>query len=93
MMPLGALVSGVVAGALLVYFFTFTQNKLNWDDVLGVLPSHSICGTCGGIAAGIFRSNSLRGLGVVSLASQLLETSVGEIVAIISGYLVYVLIR
>ena len=93
MNPLGALVTGLVAGALFVYFFTFTQNKLKWDDVLGVWPLHGICGTWGGIAAGIFGSTSLGGLGGVSLASQLIGTTVGVIVAIIGGYIVYGLIR
>ena len=93
MNPLGALVTGLVAGALFVYFFTFTQNKLKWDDVLGVWPLHGICGTWGGIAAGIFGSTSLGGLGGVSLASQLVGTTVGVVAAIIGGYIVYGLIK
>ena len=50
-------------------------------------------GTWGGIAAGIFGSTSLGGLGGVSLASQLVGTTVGVIVAIIGGYIVYGLIK
>ena len=50
-------------------------------------------GLGGGVAAGIFGSTSLGGLGGVSLASQLVGTLVGVIIAIIGGYLVYGLIK
>lgn len=56
MHPLGALVVGAVAGALFVVMFTLTQNRWKIDDVLGVWPLHGLCGTWGGIAAGIFGS-------------------------------------
>ena len=56
MHPLGALVVGGVAGAMFVVMFTLTQNKWKIDDVLGVWPLHGLCGTWGGIAAGIFGS-------------------------------------
>ncbi|NBP46190.1 MAG: ammonium transporter, partial [Betaproteobacteria bacterium] len=45
MHPLGALVVGVVAGALFVFMFTTTQNRWRIDDVLGVWPLHGLCGT------------------------------------------------
>src|SRR5512144_2172761 len=67
MHPLGALATGVVAGALFVWLFTLTQNRLRIDDVLGVWPLHGICGTWGGVAAGIFGSGALGGLGGVAL--------------------------
>ncbi|MCG6942887.1 MAG: ammonium transporter, partial [Thiohalocapsa sp.] len=47
MHPLGALVTGAVAGALFVYTFTLTQNKWRIDDVLGVWPLHGLCGLWG----------------------------------------------
>jgi len=49
MHPLGALVTGTVAGALFVITFTLTQNKWKIDDVLGVWPLHGLCGAWGGI--------------------------------------------
>ncbi|CAA6817070.1 MAG: Ammonium transporter, partial [uncultured Thiotrichaceae bacterium] len=54
MHPLGALLTGIIAGVLFVWAFTATQNKWKIDDVLGVWPLHGICGAWGGIAAGIF---------------------------------------
>ena len=66
MHPLGALVTGLVAGALFVFMFTQTQNRWKIDDVLGVWPLHGICGAWGGIAAGIFGAKALGGLGGVA---------------------------
>jgi len=89
MHPLGALVVGGVAGAIFVVMFTLTQNKWKIDDVLGVWPLHGLCGTWGGIAAGIFGSQALGGLGGVSLGAQVLGTLIGVIWATASGFVVY----
>lgn len=89
MHPLGALVTGAVAGALFVWAFTMTQNRLKIDDVLGVWPLHGLCGAWGGIAAGIFGSASLGGMGGVSVVSQLLGTLAGIVIALVGGAIVY----
>ncbi|HBD34136.1 MAG TPA: ammonium transporter, partial [Cupriavidus sp.] len=44
MHPLGALITGAVAGVLFVHLFTLAQNKWHIDDVLGVWPLHGLCG-------------------------------------------------
>ena len=89
MHPAGALATGTIAGALFVYMFTLTQNKLKVDDVLGVWPLHGLCGAWGGIACGIFGSKALGGLGGVSLTAQLIGTALGVGVAVIGGFIVY----
>lgn len=89
MHPLGALITGGVAGGLFVYMFTLTQNKWKIDDVLGVWPLHGICGVWGGIAVGIFGQLALGGLGGVSIVSQLLGTLLGITIAFTGGYIVY----
>lgn len=61
MHPIGALVTGAIAGVLFVYLFTHLQNKTKIDDVLGVWPLHGVCGAWGGIAAGIFGQSALVG--------------------------------
>jgi len=93
MHPLGALVTGAIAGALFVYLFTWTQNRWKIDDVLGVWPLHGLCGTWGGVAAGIFGSAALGGLGGVSLAAQFAGTLLGIAVALVGGVIVYGLLR
>ena len=89
MHPLGALTTGLVAGALFVWAFTLTQNRLKIDDVLGVWPLHGLCGAWGGIAAGIFGLKALGGMGGVSLISQLIGTGLGVTVALVGGLIVY----
>lgn len=89
MHPAGALVTGGVAGALFVYMFTLTQNKLKIDDVLGVWPLHGLCGAWGGIACGIFGSKALGGIGGVNMTAQLIGTVLGVVIALIGGFLVY----
>lgn len=89
MHPLGALVVGVVAGLLFVAMFTYTQNRWKIDDVLGVWPLHGLCGTWGGIAAGIFGQHALGGLGGVSFGAQLIGTAMGVSWALLGGFVVY----
>lgn len=90
MHPIGALVTGAVAGALFTILFTWIQQKLHSvDDVLGVWPLHGICGAWGGIAAGIFGNSSLGGLGGVSFTAQLIGTLAGIAIALIGGFVVY----
>jgi ammonium transporter, Amt family len=89
MHPLGALATGLLAGALFVWAFTLTQNRLKVDDVLGVWPLHGLCGAWGGIATGIFGTKMLGGMGGVSIYSQLIGTGLGILVAVVGGFIVY----
>ncbi len=89
MHPGGALVVGLIAGALFVLMFTLTQNRWKIDDVLGVWPLHGLCGAWGGIAAGIFGLEAFGGMGGVTFMSQLLGTLAGVGVAFVGGFLVY----
>jgi Amt family ammonium transporter len=93
MHPIGALVTGAVAGALFVFMFTLTQNRLKVDDVLGVWPLHGLCGAWGGIACGIFGATALGGIGGVSFGAQLIGTGIGIAVALIGGVLVYGILK
>jgi Amt family ammonium transporter len=89
MHPAGALVVGGVAGAIFVSLFTLTQNRWKIDDVLGVWPLHGLCGTWGGIAAGLFGQKALGGLGGVSLGAQTVGTLMIVVWALAAGFLVY----
>ena len=89
MHPLGALVTGGIAGFIFVWLFTLTQNRWKIDDVLGVWPLHGLCGAWGGIAAGIFGLQSLGGMGGVSLMSQVIGTLLGIVIASLGGLLIY----
>ncbi|QDD63209.1 ammonium transporter [Herbaspirillum seropedicae] len=93
MHPLGALVTGGMAGAIFVWMFTRTQNKWKIDDVLGVWPLHGLCGLWGGLAAGIFGLQALGGRGGVSFLSQLIGSVMGIVIAALGGWIVYGLLK
>ena len=87
--PIGALAIGAIAGVIFVWLFTVQQNRWKIDDVLGVWPLHGLCGAWGGIAAGIFGSEALGGLGGVSFMSQLIGTVACILVAVVGAGIVY----
>jgi hypothetical protein len=93
MHPIGALVTGGIAGVLFVTMFTLTQNRLKVDDVLGVWPLHGLCGAWGGIACGIFGAPGAGGLGGVSLTAQIAGTALGIVIALAGAAIVYLPLR
>lgn len=93
MHPLGALVTGAIAGGLFVYAFSLTQNRWRIDDVLGVWPLHGLCGAWGGVAAGIFGQTAFGGVGGVTLSAQLAGTGIAIVWAFVCGLLIYGLLK
>jgi Amt family ammonium transporter len=93
MHPVGALATGAVAGVLFVVLFTLTQNRLKIDDVLGVWPLHGVCGAWGGVAAGIFGSTALGGMGGVAFGAQVAGTALGILVAVAGAAIVYGMLK
>ena len=93
MHPVGALIVGGVAGAIFILVFTWLQRRPKFDDVLGVWPLHGLCGAWGGIAAGIFGSEALGGMGGISFVSQLLGTLLGVTIAVVGALLIYGVMR
>ncbi|MBT5550265.1 MAG: ammonium transporter [Nitrospina sp.] len=87
--PIGALAIGAIAGVIFVKGFTWEQEKLKIDDVLGVWPLHGIAGSWGGIACGIFGQKALGGLGDVSFLAQLIGTLLAIVFALVFGFTVY----
>jgi Amt family ammonium transporter len=93
MHPMGALLVGLIAGALFVYMFTLVQNRWKLDDVLGVWPLHGLCGLWGGLAAGIFGTKALGGIGGVTFTGQLIGSALGVLIALVGGFVVYGLLK
>ena len=87
--PISALFIGACAGLFFVKLFTYTQNKLKIDDVLGVWPLHGVCGAFGGIAVGLFGQQWLGGLGGVSIVSQIIGTLLAIVIAMLGGFAIY----
>jgi Amt family ammonium transporter len=93
MHPIGALVTGGIAGAIFVYMFQIATNRWKIDDVLGVWPLHGLCGLWGGIACGIFGLEALGGIGGVTFASQLVGSILGSGFGLLVGLVVYGLLK
>ena len=92
MHPIGAFVTGGVAGVIFVYAYQHATNKWKIDDVLGVWPLHGLCGLWGGIACGIFGLKLLGGMGGVTFASQVTGSLMGAAAGYLSGLVVYALV-
>ncbi len=93
MHPVGALVTGAVAGVLFVQMFQISTNVWKIDDVLGVWTLHGLCGVWGGIACGVFGLEALGGLGGVTFQSQLVGSLMGAAFGFAAGYVVYGVLR
>jgi Amt family ammonium transporter len=87
--PVGAFFIGGVAAIIFVKGFTWEQEKLKIDDVLGVWPLHGISGTWGGIACGIFGQEALGGMGGVSFLAQFVGSIIAIVIAVGFGFAVY----
>jgi Amt family ammonium transporter len=89
MHPVGAMVTGAVAGVIFVQMFQLSTNRWKIDDVLGVWALHGLSGLWGGIACGIFGLKAFGGLGGVTFASQLAGSLLGAAFGFAAGYVVY----
>ncbi len=92
MHPLGAFVTGAVAGVLFVKMFSISTDKWKIDDVLGVWALHGLCGLWGGIACGIFGLKALGGIGGVTFASQFVGSVAGAMFGFAAGTAIYWLV-
>jgi len=74
--PVGAILIGVVGGALVVFAVLFIDRILKIDDPVGAVSVHGVCGLWGTLAAGLFNMESglfygggLKQLGVQALGA------------------------
>ena len=91
--PAGSAGGGCRGGSNLCGDVHAHQNRWKIDDVLGVWPLHGLCGTWGGLAAGIFGSKALGGLGGVSFSAQLIGSTLGVAWALVGGLVVYGILK
>jgi ammonium transporter, Amt family len=83
--PLGAIVLGVVGGAVAFFFCTTVKNALGYDDSLDVFGIHAVAGIIGSIGTGIFVAPALGGVGVpdYAMGAQVWKQCVAVVIAIV----------
>ena len=67
--PMGAIVLGLIAGVVCLFFCTTIKNMLGYDDALDVFGIHCIGGIVGAILTGVLVSPSLGGAGIMDYAA------------------------
>jgi ammonium transporter, Amt family len=63
--PMGAIVLGLIAGAVCFFFCTTVKNALGYDDSLDVFGVHCIGGIIGALLTGILVNPALGGAGIM----------------------------
>ena len=102
--PIGALIVGAFAGALVVVSVVFIEKKLKVDDPVGAISVHGVCGVWGTLACGFFNAESVLGTAEKSSGlfygggtSQLMSQFIGVVSAFIwafgCGLILFGLIR
>jgi len=67
--PMGALVLGIVAGMVCMFFCSAVKNAMGYDDALDVFGVHCIGGIIGAIGTGILAAPALGGTGIFDYAA------------------------
>jgi len=62
---MGAIVLGLVAGVICLFFCTVVKNSLGYDDSLDVFGVHGVGGIVGALGTGILANPALGGTGVM----------------------------
>jgi len=72
--PIGAIIIGIVGGALVVFAVLFIDRILKVDDPVGAVSVHGVCGAWGTLSAGLFNMESglFYGGGLKQLGVQIL---------------------
>ncbi len=80
----GAMLVGIIAGALVVGAILFIEKILKLDDPVGAISVHGVCGVFGTLAVGIFSTNPEH-----TLIKQLIGTSAYSIFAFVFAFVVF----
>ena len=70
--PVGALIIGIIGGAVVVFSIDFIDKKLKVDDPVGAVSVHGVCGALGTLLVGVFATDGglLYGGGFTQLGVQ-----------------------
>ena len=102
--PIGALLIGLIAGALVVLSVLFIDEVLKVDDPVGAVSVHGVCGAFGTIACGLFNAEATLGIsdantglfyggGFSQLGVQLTGVGACFVWAFVLGLIMFILIK
>ena len=93
--PIGALVIGLVAGAVCFWGTTSLKSQLGYDDSLDAFGVHGIGGIVGALLTGIFTAEALGGIGMgKSIGMQVLAQLLSILITIVwSGGLSFIILK
>lgn len=91
----GALLIGLISGAVLVYAVTFIDNVLRIDDPVGAISVHGICGALGTIMVGLFSESTglFYGHGTAQLVTQIIGVLSVAAWALATGFLLFWILK
>lgn len=91
----GALLIGLISGAVLVFAVTMIDNVFHIDDPVGAISVHGICGALGTIMVGLFSESTglFYGHGTAQLVSQLIGVAAVAAWAGITGFILFKILK
>jgi Amt family ammonium transporter len=84
--PMGAIILGLIAGAVCLFFSTTVKSALGYDESLDVFGIHCVGGIVGSVLTGVFVSPSLGGVGGIegyTMAGQVITQVTAVAVALV----------
>jgi Amt family ammonium transporter len=93
--PIGALVIGIVSGAICFWGTTTLKAQLGYDDSLDAFGVHGIGGIVGALLTGVFAAASLGGVGIEkSIGMQVWAQFLSIVITILwSGVLSFIILK
>ncbi|MDR1855109.1 MAG: ammonium transporter [Azoarcus sp.] len=85
---MGALVIGLVAGAVCFVFVAVVKRRFGYDDTLDAFGLHGVGGVVGALLTGVFAAQSLGGSEDISIATQLVAQFKGVIFTIVYTFVI-----
>lgn len=91
----GAVLIGLISGAVLVFAVTFIDNVLHIDDPVGAISVHGVCGALGTILVGLFSESTglFYGHGAAQLITQLIGVAAVAAWAGITGFILFKILK
>jgi Amt family ammonium transporter len=93
--PLGSVITGALAGIILVYAVDFIDKKLKIDDPVGAISVHGVCGAFGTLMVGLLASEGglFYGGGGALLMTQFIGVMSIGAWAFSTGYLLFTVLK